>query len=53
MKICPVGDQMLCADRRIGGWTDMMMLIVAFRNFVNAPKMTYKMMMTMYQTYLH
>jgi len=34
MKICPVGTQLFFAD----GWTDMAQLIVAFRNFVNAPK---------------
>jgi len=34
MKICPVGAQLFYADGR----TDMKELIVAFRNFVNAPK---------------
>jgi hypothetical protein len=26
------------ADRRMGGWSDMTKLKVAFRNFANAPK---------------
>jgi len=34
MKIRPVGDELLFADRR----TDMTKLIVVFRNFANAPK---------------
>jgi len=34
MKICPVGAELFCADGR----TDMMNLIVTFRNFVNAPE---------------
>jgi hypothetical protein len=34
MKICPVGAELLRADRR----TDMTKLIVAIRNFANAPK---------------
>ena len=34
MKMCPVGAELFHAD----GWTDMTKLIVAFRNFVNAPK---------------
>jgi len=34
MKIRPVGAELLHADRR----TDMMKLIVAFRNFANSPK---------------
>jgi hypothetical protein len=36
MKIRPVGAEFLHAD----GWTDMTKLIVAFRNFANAPKNT-------------
>jgi hypothetical protein len=35
IKISPFGDELFHADRR----TDMMKLIVAFRNFVKAPKM--------------
>jgi hypothetical protein len=35
MKIRPVGANLLHADRQ----TDIMKLIVAFRNFANAPKM--------------
>jgi len=38
MKICPVGAELFQADGRRDGQTDMTMLIVAFRNFVNAPK---------------
>jgi hypothetical protein len=38
MKIPPVGAEMFDADGRTDGWTDMTKLIVAFRNFVNAPK---------------
>jgi hypothetical protein len=34
MKIRPVGVELLHAVR----WTDMTKLIVAFRNFANAPK---------------
>jgi len=36
MKICPVGTELFRADRR----TDLKKLIVAFRNFANAPKNT-------------
>jgi hypothetical protein len=35
MKICRVGTEMLHVG---GGKTDLTKLIVAFRNFVNAPK---------------
>jgi hypothetical protein len=42
MKICPVGAELLHADGRMNGQiyrqTDMMKLIVASQNFVNAPK---------------
>jgi hypothetical protein len=34
MKICPVEAELFHADR----WTDMMKLIVVFRNFTKAPK---------------
>jgi len=34
MKICPVGTELLHADRR----TDVTKQIVTFRNFANAPK---------------
>ena len=34
MKIRPVGDELLSADRR----TDMTKLLVTFRNYANAPK---------------
>jgi hypothetical protein len=33
MKMCRVGAELFHAD----GWTNMTKLIVAFRNFVNAP----------------
>jgi hypothetical protein len=36
IKICPVGAELFHADRQ----TDMTKLIVAFRNFANAPKKT-------------
>ena len=36
MKIRPLGDEFFHAHRRIDRQTDMTMLIVAFRNFVNA-----------------
>jgi hypothetical protein len=35
MKILPVGAELFRVDRR----TDMTKIIVAFRNFANAPKM--------------
>ena len=34
MKICPVGAELFHADRQ----TDMTNILVAFRNFANAPK---------------
>ena len=37
MKIRPVGAELFHADRR----TDMTKLIIAFRNYVNAPKNSY------------
>jgi hypothetical protein len=37
MKIRPVGAELLHADRRTDGQTDMMNLIVAFLNFANVP----------------
>ena len=36
IKICPVGDELFHGDR----WTDVLKLIVAFCNFVKAPKKT-------------
>ena len=36
MKIRPVGPEFQ-ADGQTEGWTDMTKLIVAFRNFANAP----------------
>jgi len=33
-----VGDELLHADERTDGQTDMTKVIVAFRNFANAPK---------------
>ena len=38
MKIRPVGAKLLQADRQTDGRTDMTKLLVAFRNFANAPK---------------
>jgi hypothetical protein len=38
MKLRPVGAEMFHVDRRMDGRTDMTKLIVAFRNFANAPK---------------
>jgi len=38
IKICPVGAELIRADGRTDGRTDMTKLIVAFRNFANAPK---------------
>ena len=38
MKILPVGAELFHDDGRTGGRTDMTKLIVAFRNFANAPK---------------
>jgi hypothetical protein len=38
MEICRVGAELFKADGRRDGHTDMTMLIVAFRDFVNAPK---------------
>jgi len=38
IKIRPVGAKLFYADERADGQTDMTKLIVAFRNFANAPK---------------
>ena len=38
MKIRPVGFELFHAERQTNRRTDMMKLIVAFRNFANAPK---------------
>ena len=38
MKIPPVGAELFYADRRMDGQTDMTNLIVAFRNFTEAPE---------------
>jgi len=38
MKISPVGAELFHAYGRAGGRTDMTKLVVAFRNFANAPK---------------
>ena len=37
MKIRPVGAELFHADGRTDGRTDMLDLIIALRNFVNAP----------------
>ena len=38
MKIRPVGAELFHTDGQTDGRTDMTKLIVAFRNFANAPK---------------
>ena len=38
MKIGPMRAKFFHADRRVDGQTDMTKLMVAFRNFANAPK---------------
>jgi hypothetical protein len=39
MKVCPVGADLFHADGRMDGRTDgNVSLVVAFRNFANAPK---------------
>jgi hypothetical protein len=38
IKIRPVGTELFHAERSTDGWTDMTNLIVAFRNFPNAPE---------------
>jgi len=38
MKIRPVGAKLFHADRRVDTRTDMMKLMVTFRNFANTPK---------------
>jgi len=43
MKNCPVGDELFHADRQMDGRTDMMKLIVTFRNFAKMPKIKIKM----------
>jgi len=37
MKIRSVGGELFLTDRRMDGRTDMTKLVVAFRNFANAP----------------
>jgi len=41
MNIRQVGAQLFHVDRRPDEWTDMMMLTVTFRYFVNVPKNYY------------
>ena len=43
MKILPVEDKVLNADRRTEVQTDMPKLTVVFRNFANAPKICIKL----------
>ena len=38
-----MGDELLHADGKTDGQTDMTKLIVAFRNFANAPKNCYNL----------
>ena len=40
MKIRPVGPELFHTNRKTDGRTDMMNLLVAFRNFANAPTNT-------------
>jgi hypothetical protein len=40
MKICPLRAELFHADRRMDGQTDKTKLMVAFRNFANAPATT-------------
>ena len=44
MKICPVGAELLHADRQTDRQTDTKKQIVAFRNFADAPKNGYLML---------
>jgi len=39
LKICPLGAELIHAE----GWKNMKKLIVAFRNFANAPKYALKL----------
>jgi hypothetical protein len=51
-----VGVEVFDADGQTDGRTDMTKLIVAFRNFVNAPKkelITQKVISTKYQNYVY
>jgi hypothetical protein len=48
MKIRPVGAELFRADGETDGRTDMTKLIVAFRNFENAPKTYYE-----YKLHMH
>jgi hypothetical protein len=43
MKHRPVGAELFHADRRTDIRTDMTKLIVAFRNFANAPKIEFSL----------
>ena len=38
MQIRPMGPELFHGDERTGGQTELTKLIVAFRNFANAPK---------------
>jgi hypothetical protein len=40
IKIRPLGAELFCQDGKMDGRKDMTKLIVAFRNFANAPKKT-------------
>jgi hypothetical protein len=57
MKICPVVVQLFRADGQTDGRTEVMKLIVAFRNFANVPKIGTDVMaldsLTVYYYFIH
>jgi hypothetical protein len=57
MRICPVGVELFHADGQTDGQTEMMKLIVAFRNFANVPKIGTDVMsldsLTVYYYFVH
>jgi len=42
MKIYHLGAELFCGEGQTDGPTDVLKLIVAFRNFVNAPRYRWK-----------